>query len=72
LIWIETPANPMWDITDPAAAASIAHAAEEHTKWSCVAGRRQRTNRCDHEIDLAITVVHQRSWRGNEPSPNLR
>jgi len=28
LIWIETPANPMWDITDLAAATSVAHAAD--------------------------------------------
>ncbi|HEY0105676.1 MAG TPA: PLP-dependent transferase, partial [Rhizomicrobium sp.] len=27
LVWIETPANPTWDITDIAAAAAIAHAA---------------------------------------------
>ncbi|MEI9886202.1 MAG: PLP-dependent transferase [Rhizomicrobium sp.] len=27
LVWIETPANPTWDITDIAAAADIAHAA---------------------------------------------
>jgi cystathionine gamma-synthase len=28
LIWVETPANPMWDITDLAAVASVAHAAD--------------------------------------------
>jgi cystathionine gamma-synthase len=28
LIWIETPANPMWDITDLAAVAELAHAAD--------------------------------------------
>ena len=28
LLWLETPANPTWDITDLAAAAEIAHAAE--------------------------------------------
>src|SRR5262245_12357927 len=27
LVWIETPANPSWDVTDIAAAAEIAHAA---------------------------------------------
>ena len=27
LIWIETPSNPLWSITDIAAAAEIAHAA---------------------------------------------
>lgn len=27
LVWIETPANPLWSITDIAAAAAIAHAA---------------------------------------------
>src|SRR5215467_6654520 len=27
LVWIETPANPLWNITDVAAAAEIAHAA---------------------------------------------
>jgi cystathionine gamma-synthase len=27
LVWIETPANPTWDVTDIAAAAAIAHAA---------------------------------------------
>jgi cystathionine gamma-synthase len=27
LVWIETPGNPLWDITDIAAAAKIAHAA---------------------------------------------
>jgi cystathionine gamma-synthase len=28
LVWIETPANPLWSITDIAAAAGIAHAAD--------------------------------------------
>ncbi len=28
LLWLETPANPMWEITDLAAAAEIAHAAD--------------------------------------------
>ena len=28
LIWVETPANPMWDITDLAAVARVAHAAD--------------------------------------------
>jgi cystathionine gamma-synthase len=28
LVWIETPANPLWNITDIAALAEIAHAAE--------------------------------------------
>ena len=27
LVWIETPANPLWSITDIAAVAEIAHAA---------------------------------------------
>lgn len=27
LVWIETPANPLWDVTDIAGAAEIAHAA---------------------------------------------
>jgi cystathionine gamma-synthase len=27
LVWVETPANPLWDITDIAAAAQITHAA---------------------------------------------
>jgi cystathionine gamma-synthase len=27
LVWVETPSNPMWDITDLAAVAEIAHAA---------------------------------------------
>ncbi|MGD0143670.1 MAG: aminotransferase class V-fold PLP-dependent enzyme [Rhizomicrobium sp.] len=27
IVWVETPANPLWDITDLAAAAEIAHAA---------------------------------------------
>src|SRR5207248_4462630 len=27
LIWIETPANPLWTVTDIAGAAEIAHAA---------------------------------------------
>lgn len=28
LLWVETPANPMWDITDLGAIATIAHAAD--------------------------------------------
>jgi cystathionine gamma-synthase len=28
LLWVETPANPMWDITDLAAVTAIAHAAD--------------------------------------------
>src|SRR3989449_9394786 len=28
LLWVETPANPMWDITDLAAITAIAHAAD--------------------------------------------
>lgn len=30
LVWLETPANPTWDITDIAAAVEIAHAAHAH------------------------------------------
>ena len=30
LVWLETPANPTWDITDIAAAVEIAHAARAH------------------------------------------
>src|SRR5919198_6531093 len=28
LVWVETPANPMWEITDLAAVSSLAHAAD--------------------------------------------
>ena len=41
LVWIETPANPLWTITDIAATAALAHAAG--ARWRSI---RPSPRRC--------------------------
>ena len=42
LVWLETPSNPLWSVTDIAAAATIAHA--EGARWRSTRPARRRSS----------------------------
>ena len=58
LIWLETPANPTWDITDIAAAAGIARAAHAHLAIDSTVATPVLTRPLELGADL---VVHSAS-----------
>ena len=58
LVWLETPANPMWTITDIKAAAEIAHAAGARLVVDSTIASPVLTRPIEHGADL---VVHSAS-----------
>src|SRR5215469_2905555 len=58
LLWVETPANPMWDITDLAAACDLAHAAGARVAVDNTVATPVHTRPFEHGADL---VVHSAS-----------
>ena len=58
LLWVETPANPMWEITDLAAAGEIAHAAGARVAVDNTVATPVLTRPFEHGADL---VVHSAS-----------
>jgi cystathionine gamma-synthase len=58
LLWVETPANPMWDITDLAAACELAHAAGARVAVDNTVATPVHTRPFEHGADL---VVHSAS-----------
>jgi len=58
LLWIETPANPMWEITDLAAACELAHAAGVRVAVDNTVATPVHTRPIEHGADL---VVHSAS-----------
>lgn len=58
LLWLETPANPMWEITDLAAACQIAHAAGVRVAVDNTVATPVLTRPFEHGADL---VVHSAS-----------
>lgn len=58
LLWLETPANPTWDITDLAAAAEIAHAANVRVAVDSTVATPVLTRPIEFGADL---VVHSAS-----------
>jgi cystathionine gamma-synthase len=58
LLWVETPANPMWEVTDLAAAGEIAHAAGARMAVDNTVATPVLTRPFEHGADL---VVHSAS-----------
>ena len=54
LVWVETPANPTWDITDIAAAAELAHAAGARLAVDSTAATPVLTRPLDLGADLVM------------------
>ncbi len=60
LVWVETPNNPNWEVTDIAAAAEIAHAAGAKLMCDCTGTPPSMTR----ALDLARTSL-------SIPPPNI-
>ncbi|MGH6926497.1 MAG: trans-sulfuration enzyme family protein [Propylenella sp.] len=54
LFWIETPANPLWSITDIAAVAGIAHAAGAALAVDSTAATPMLTRPLEHDADIVM------------------
>jgi cystathionine gamma-synthase len=54
LLWVETPANPMWDITDLAAITAIAHAAAVRVAADGTVATPVLTRPLDFGADLVV------------------
>lgn len=54
LVWIETPSNPTWDITDIAAAAEIAHAAGAKLAVDSTVSTPILTRPIEHGADIVM------------------
>ena len=54
LVWAETPANPLWDITDIAAAAQLAHAAGARLVVDSTVATPLLTRPIEHGADLVM------------------
>lgn len=54
LVWIETPANPLWGIVDLAAAAEIAHAAGARIAVDSTVATPVLTRPLEHGVDLVM------------------
>jgi len=54
LLWVETPANPMWDVTDLAAVAAIAHAADVRVAVDSTAATPVLTRPIEFGADLVV------------------
>jgi cystathionine gamma-synthase len=54
LLWVETPANPMWEITDLAAACQLAHAAGAWVAVDNTVSTPVLTRPFEHGADLVV------------------
>ncbi|QYX57493.1 aminotransferase class V-fold PLP-dependent enzyme [Roseovarius sp. SCSIO 43702] len=54
LVWVETPNNPDWDVTDIAAAAAIAHEAGARLVTDCTATPPCATRALEHGADISF------------------
>jgi len=54
LVWIETPSNPLWSITDIAAVAEIAHAAGAMLAVDSTAATPVLTQPLEHGADIVM------------------
>jgi len=54
LLWVETPANPLWSITDIVGAAEIAHQAGAHLAVDSTAATPVLTRPLEHGADIAM------------------
>ena len=63
LVWVETPANPLWTVTDIAATAEIAHAAGALLAVDSTPACSLRPSRRDPTIISGTADCPQRSSR---------
>src|SRR2546422_3796567 len=54
LLWVETPANPMWDVTDLAAVAEIAHTVDVRVAVDSTAATPVLTRPIEFGADLVV------------------
>jgi cystathionine gamma-synthase len=54
LLWLETPANPMWEVTDLAAACALAHAAGVRVAVDSTVATPVLTRPFEHGADLVM------------------
>ena len=54
LVWVETPANPLWSVTDIAAAAGIAHAAGAVLAVDSTCATPMLTRPLEHGADIVM------------------
>ena len=54
LLWLETPANPTWDVTDIAAACAIAHAADVRVAVDSTVSTPVLTRPIEYGADLVV------------------
>jgi cystathionine gamma-synthase len=54
LVWVETPANPMWEITDLAAVSALAHAAGARVAVDNTVATPVLTRPFEHGADLVV------------------
>jgi cystathionine gamma-synthase len=54
LVWVETPANPLWDITDIAAAAQLAHGVGARLAVDSTVATPLLTRPIEHGADLVM------------------
>jgi cystathionine gamma-synthase len=54
LVWVETPANPLWSVTDIAAAAEIAHAAGAALAVDSTCATPMLTRPLEHGADIVM------------------
>lgn len=54
IVWVETPSNPIWSITDIAAAARIAHATGARLVADSTVATPVHTRPIDHGADLVV------------------
>ncbi len=54
LVWVETPANPLWTVTDIAATAAIAHAAGAKLAVDSTVASPVLTRPLDHGADIVM------------------
>jgi len=54
LLWVETPANPMWDVTDLAGVAEIAHASDVRVAVDSTAATPVLTRPIEFGADLVV------------------
>jgi cystathionine gamma-synthase len=54
LVWVETPANPLWSLTDIAAVAKIAHSAEAMLAVDSTCATPMLTRPLEHGADIVM------------------
>lgn len=54
LVWIETPANPTWELTDLSAVAELAHAAGARVAVDSTTATPVHTRPLEHGVDLVM------------------